>query len=133
MIILYFTTDLPLNYGIDGKSKFLLDARADLFRQIDGQKSTISDAKIIFRDSVVEKNYRKVVEEVELYYGRTSPDFSALKVVCKILMSCPASEAGAERFFSYEKIIHSDLGNRMKPEMVRAIMQIKCNQKIVNK
>ena len=52
-----------------------------------------------------------LVEKVKGYWQHVSNDFRSLSVVYRILEACPATEAAAERFFSYEKVVHSDLRN----------------------
>ena len=55
---------------------------------------------------------------------------SASSVVVKVLNSISATEAAAERVFSAEKILHSTLRNKMKPNLVTAMLKIRYNAEL---
>jgi hypothetical protein len=52
---------------------------------------------------------------------------SRLAIVARLLMTCASSEAGTERFFSFECAIHSELRNRLSPEVVEQLLYNRCN------
>ena len=66
------------------------------------------------------------------YWRAVYCELHALSVIVKVLSAYCATEAAAERIFSVERIVHSDLRNRMKPNLVSSILTIRCNQEFVN-
>lgn len=48
--------------------------------------------------------------------------------ILKVLLATSATEAGAERVFSTEKLLHSELRNRMKPSLVAAMLKVRFNE-----
>jgi hypothetical protein len=48
-------------------------------------------------------------------------------VIVLILLACCANEAGCERFFSSEGLIHTSLRNQLDDEVTASIMSIRAN------
>lgn len=122
------SVNLPDKYNAENKNTFLLDARADLYQHLQPASNLIRTAKQLFEEETSDKNLLNLGPKVEEYWRHSAYDFRSLSVIYTVLAACPATEASAERFFSYEKIVHSELRNRMNPDLVNAILTVKCNE-----
>lgn len=74
---------------------------------------------------------KKHSDLVHCYWSNVGPDLPCLLIVYSVLRVCAASEAQCERYFSSEAILHSSLRNRMAPDLIQAILNIRFNQKFI--
>ena len=114
---------LPAAFGEKDVEIFSLEARSDLYAHFLGE-GHIGKAKEFFKTQVTAN---LCPDSVGRYWKHVFPSMTALPVIVRILLACSATEASAERFFSMEKAVHSDLRNKMKPELVKKLLFIKCN------
>jgi hypothetical protein len=64
---------------------------------------------------------------VHAYWSTLRFSCPEIYFIYQILSHCCATEAGTERMFSSEKMIHSMIRNRLDPQLVAAIMTIRWN------
>lgn len=54
-------------------------------------------------------------------------DLPNIALVATILICCVANEAGCERFFSDEALVHSELRNRLGLDVTNSLMFVRAN------
>lgn len=128
---------------LNNQSEFVRRCVLDLSQHRSGDIELIQDGRQAFRRAI--QSVRREYESAECYakpkssksliwqsnvqaYWSTCP---AIYFVHHLLSHCCAKEAGTERMFSSEKLIHSLIRNQLAPDLVRAMMTIRWNYEAI--
>jgi hypothetical protein len=132
---------------LNNQSEFVRRCVLDLSQHRSGDIELIQDGRQAFRRAI--QSARREYESAECYAKPKSSKsliwqsnvqayWSTLRYSCPaiyfvhhLLSHCCATEAGTERMFSSEKLIHSLIRNQLAPDLVRAIMTIRWNYEAI--
>ena len=70
-------------------------------------------------------------DTVSKYWDIVGPDVPCIFFIFQLLSKCAATEAAAERLFSSEAVIHTDLRNQLAPGLTEALVKIRRNYPIL--
>jgi len=131
---------LPFNYDEKTKDSFFLEAHANLTLHLQPDVAEITLAKKYFKqvsekaehglregERFPRKSASTPICNIAKYWQSVAIDMPALSVIVWVLTKCAATEAGAERFFSTEAAVHGKLRNRLRFDLVKAILKIHWN------
>ena len=116
---------LELSLHRSGELQLIHDSREAFRRAVHRVRAEYESAECFAKP----KSARSSVwsSHVQAYWSTLRYSCPTIHFVYHLLSHCCATEAGTERMFSSEKMIHSMIRNQLAPELVRAIITIRWN------
>lgn len=116
---------LELSHHRSGELELIQSSRAAFLRSIDNVRADYESAQVYARPKMAKSPLWS--SSLHAYWSTLRYSCPHIYFIYHILSHCCATEAGTERMFSSEKMIHSSIRNQLHPELTRAIMTIRWN------